>query len=159
MTSRARPAFLRRLARLSAREWLDLAEAQLELLVAQFIVATRRTGQLVSRAALDPFGDDHTAAASAPAADPRPEQLALAIGRAAEHGVFRPLCLVRAVALKRMLDRHGYDGGIVKIGVRLNRGRFAAHAWVAYGAQILGDQEWHVKSFAELDEISVMEHA
>jgi hypothetical protein len=159
MTSRARPAFLRRLARLSAREWLDLAEAQLELLVAQYIVATRRTGQLVSRAALDPFGDDHASAASAPSADPRPEQLALAIGRAAEHGVFRPLCLVRAVALKRMLDRHGYDGAIVRIGVRLNRGRFAAHAWVAYGSQILGDQEWHVKSFAELDEISVMEHA
>jgi hypothetical protein len=160
MTSRARPAFLRRLARLSARDWLDLAEAQLELLVAQYIVATRRTGQLVSRAALDPFGDDHAAAStSAPNADPRPEQLALAIGRAAEHGVFRPLCLVRAVALKRVLDRHGYAGGIVKIGVRLNRGRFAAHAWVAYGTQILGDQEWHVKSFAELDEISVMEHA
>jgi hypothetical protein len=160
MTSRARPAFLRRLARLSAREWLDLAEAQLELLVAQFIVATRRTGQLVSRAALDPFGDDHApASTAAPHADLRPEQLALAIGRAAEHGVFRPLCLVRAVALKRMLDRHGYDGGIVKIGVRMNRGRFAAHAWVAYNSQILGDQEWHVRSFAELDEINVMEHA
>jgi hypothetical protein len=160
MTSRARPAFLRRLARLSAREWLDLAEAQLKLLVAQFIVATRRTGQLVSRAALDPFGDDHAAASTAaPHADLRPEQLALAIGRAAEHGVFRPLCLVRAVALKRMLDRHGYDGGIVKIGVRMNRGRFAAHAWVAYNSQILGDQEWHVRSFAELDEINVMEHA
>jgi hypothetical protein len=160
MTSRARPAFLRRLARLSAREWLDLAEAQFELLIAQIIVATRRTGQLVSRAPLDPFGDgDAQAISSAPNADPRPEQLALAIGRAAEHGVFRPLCLVRAVALKRLLDRHGYDGSIVKIGVRLNRGRFAAHAWVAYGSQILGDQEWHVKSFAELDEISVMEHA
>jgi hypothetical protein len=160
MTSRARPAFLRRLARLSAREWLDLAEAQLELLIAKIIVATRRTGQLVSRAPLDPFGDgDTTASTAAPNADPRPEQLALAIGRAAEHGVFRPLCLVRAVALKRMLDRHGYDGGVVKIGVRMNRGRFAAHAWVAYGSQILGDQEWHVKSFAELDEISVMDHA
>ena len=161
MTSRARPAFLRRLARLSAREWLDLAEAQLELLVAQFIVATRRTGQLVSRAALDPFGDQHAAdvTASTADADPRPEQLALAVGRAAEHGVFRPLCLVRAVALKRILDRHDYTGGIVKIGVRMTRGRFAAHAWVAYNSQILGDQEWHVKSFAELDEISVMEHA
>jgi hypothetical protein len=161
MSSRARPAFLRRLARLSAREWLDLVEAQLELLVAKIIVATRRTGHLVSRAPLDPFGDGDASNATAitPNADPRPEQLALAIGRAAEHGVFRPLCLVRAVALKRLLDRHGYDGGIVRIGVRMNHGRFAAHAWVAYGTQILGDQEWHVKSFAELDEISVMEHA
>ena len=54
MTSRARPAFLRRLARLSTRDWLDIAEAQFELLVAKIIVATRRTGELVSRAPLDP---------------------------------------------------------------------------------------------------------
>ena len=161
MTSRARPAFLRRLARLSAREWLDIAEAQLELLVSKTIVATRRTGQLVSRAPLDPFGDDALATASSSTAtvDPRPEQLALAIGRAAEHGLFRPLCLVRAVALKRLLDRHGFAGSMVKIGVRMNRGRFAAHAWVAYNDQILGDQEWHVNSFAELDEVNVMDHA
>jgi transglutaminase superfamily protein len=160
MTSRARPAFLRRLARLSARDWLDIAEAQIELLVAKIIVATRRTGQLVSRAPLDPFGDsDVASAAPSTNSNPRPEQLALAVGRAAENGVFRPLCLVRAVALKRLLDRHGFEGSIVKIGVRMNRGRFAAHAWVAYGDQILGDQEWHVQSFAELDEISVMERA
>ncbi|HMI58945.1 MAG TPA: lasso peptide biosynthesis B2 protein, partial [Gemmatimonadaceae bacterium] len=129
------------------------------LLVAKIIVATRRTGELVSRAPLDPFGDSAPPIAPAANVDPRPEQLALAIGRAAENGVFRPLCLVRAVALKRLLDRHGFEGSIVKIGVRLNHGRFAAHAWVAYGDQILGDQEWHVKSFAELDEVSVMEHA
>lgn len=160
MTSRARPAFLRRLARLSAREWVDIAEAQFELLVSKTIVATRRTGQLVFRAPLDPFGDT-VAPDTAPASnvDPRPEQLALAVGRAAENGVFRPLCLVRAVALKRLLDRHGFDGSIVKIGVRMSRGRFAAHAWVAYNDQILGDQEWHVQSFAELDEVSVMKHA
>lgn len=160
MTSRARPAFLQRLARLSARDLLDIAEAQIELLVSKMIVATRRTGQLVSRAALDPFGDDSTASASPTAnLDPRPEQLALAVMRAAENGVFRPLCLVRSVALKRLLDRHGFDGSIVKIGVRMHRGRFAAHAWVAYNDQILGDQEWHVKSFAELDEVNVMDHA
>lgn len=160
MTSRARAAFLQRLARLSAREWLDIAEAQIELLVSSTIVATRRTGQLVSRAALDPFGSDSPATTSPDSnVDPRPEQLALAVMRAAENGVFRPLCLVRSVALKRLLDRHGFDGSIVKIGVRMHRGRFAAHAWVAYNDQILGDQEWHVQSFAELDEVNVMDHA
>jgi hypothetical protein len=157
MTSRVRPAFLRRLARLSAREWLDLAEAQLELLVAKAIVASRPTGQLVSRA---PHDEREPSATDAPpVTDARPEQLALAIGRAAEHGLFRPLCLVRAVALKRTLDRHGYTGGTVRIGVRMTIGRFAAHAWVAYGTQILGDQEWHVESFEELDEITVVDHA
>jgi len=155
--SRVRPAFLRRLARLSAREWLDLAEAQIELLVAKAIVATRPTGQLVSRASQ--LEDIAPASAAPPVTDARPEELALAIGRAAEHGIFRPLCLVRAVALKRTLDRHGYTGGTVRIGVRMNNGRFAAHAWVAYGAQILGDQEWHVDSFEELDEITVVDHA
>ncbi len=160
MTSRARLAFLRRLARLSAREWLDIVEAQIELLIAQRIVATRRTGQLVERAPLDPFGDtDSPVAAPGIVVDPRPEQIALSVGRAAEHGIFRPLCLVRAVALKRLLDRHGFLGSIVKIGVRMRRGRFAAHAWVAYNDQILGDQEWHVQSFAELDEVSVMDRA
>ncbi|MEP7088212.1 MAG: lasso peptide biosynthesis B2 protein [Gemmatimonadota bacterium] len=148
------------MARLSARDLLDIAEAQLELIVSQTIVATRRTGQLVARAALDPFGDDTAPPNAAPASvDPRPEQLALAVMRAAENGVFRPLCLVRSVALKRLLDRHGFDGSIVKIGVRMSRGRFAAHAWVAYDDQILGDQEWHVKSFAELDQVNVMDHA
>ena len=157
MTSRVRPAFLRRLARLSAREWLDLAEAQLELLVAKAIVASRPTGQLVSRAPHDEL--EPSATDAPPVTDARPEQLALAIGRAAEHGLFRPLCLVRAVALKRTLDRHGYTGGTVRIGVRMTNGRFAAHAWVAYGTQILGDQEWHVESFEELDEITVVDHA
>ena len=157
MTSRVRPAFLRRLARLSAREWLDLAEAQFELLVAKAIVAMRPTGRLVFRA--PQLEDVALTDAALPPSDARPEQLALAIGRAAEHGLFRPLCLVRAVALKRMLDRHGYTGGTVRIGVRMTDGRFAAHAWVAYGTQILGDQEWHVDSFEELDEITVVDHA
>jgi hypothetical protein len=157
MTSRVRPAFLRRLARLSAREWRDLAEAQIELLVSKAVVATRPTGHLVSRAPHDEVPEAN--AAPAPSADARPEQLALAVSRAAEHGVFRPLCLVRAVALKRLLDRNGYAGGTVRIGVRMNNGRFAAHAWVAYGDQILGDQEWHVDSFEELDEVTVVDRA
>jgi hypothetical protein len=151
-----RPAFLRRLARLSAREWLDLAEAQIQLLIAKVVVATRPTGHLVSRAPLD---DAPPPESVQPVTDARPLQLALAVGRAAERGIFRPLCLVRAVALKRLLDRHGYMGGTVRIGVRMSNGRFAAHAWVAYGSQILGDQEWHVNSFEELDEIAVVDHA
>ena len=62
---------------------------------------------------------------------------------------------VRRVRLPRNIGAAGARNA----GVRMSRGRFAAHAWVAYGDQILGDQEWHVKSFAELDEVNVKDSA
>lgn len=87
----------------------------------------------------------------------RAEALALAVGRAAEFGVFRPLCLVRAVALNRMLERHGIKGSRVRVGVRMRNGRFAAHAWVEYGDRVLGDNEAHVGSFVELSEVRLVD--
>jgi hypothetical protein len=87
----------------------------------------------------------------------RAEALALAVGRAAEFGVFRPLCLVRAVALNRVLERHGIRGSRVRVGVRMRNGRFAAHAWVEYGDRVLGDNEAHVGSFVELSEVRLVD--
>jgi hypothetical protein len=87
----------------------------------------------------------------------RAEALALAVGRAAEFGVFRPLCLVRAVALNRVLERHGIKGSRVRVGVRMRNGRFAAHAWVEYGDRVLGDNEAHVGSFVELSEVRLVD--
>jgi hypothetical protein len=87
----------------------------------------------------------------------RAEALALAVGRAAENGVFRPLCLVRAVALNRVLERHGIKGSRVRVGVRMRNGRFAAHAWVEYGDRVLGDSEAHVGSFVELSEVRLVD--
>ncbi len=87
----------------------------------------------------------------------RAEALALAVGRAAEFGVFRPLCLVRAVALNRVLERHGITGSRVRVGVRMRNGRFAAHAWVEYGDRVLGDNEAHVGSFVELSEVRLVD--
>ena len=92
-----------------------------------------------------------------PAALPRAEALALAVGRAAEFGVFRPLCLVRAVALNRVLERHGITGSRVRVGVRMRNGRFAAHAWVEYGDRVIGDNEAHVGSFVELSEVRLVD--
>jgi hypothetical protein len=87
----------------------------------------------------------------------RAEALALAVGRAAEFGVFRPLCLVRAVALNKVLERHGIKGSRVRVGVRMRNGRFAAHAWVEYGDRVLGDNEAHVGSFVELSEVRLVD--
>ena len=179
---------LRKLTRLSRREWADLLEAQLALLVAQFRVWTRPTGRLVSHstgsdqrvggiemaappssgvpapAGIGPLASsspNSVAAASAVPLDPpvlsRAEALALAVGRAAEFGAFRPLCLVRAVALNRVLERHGITGSHVRVGVRMRNGRFAAHAWVEYGDRVLGDNEAHVGSFVELSEVHLVD--
>lgn len=146
---------LGKLARLSPREWSELLQAQLALVVAQILVKTRPTGRLLASAHAPP---SPPAASRDPGTlDPRATSLALAVGRAAEHGIFRPLCLVRAVALQRLLEAHGIRGSRIRVGVRMTSGRFAAHAWVECGTQILGDSEWHVNSFAELAEIELVE--
>ena len=147
---------LRKLTRLSPREWADLIEAQLALLVAQFRVWTRPTGRLVAHSS-DAASESVERVPAVPPVPPRAEALALAVGRAAEFGVFRPLCLVRAVALNRVLERHGISGSRVRVGVRMRNGRFAAHAWVEYGDRVLGDNEAHVGSFVELSEVRLVD--
>jgi hypothetical protein len=75
---------------------------------------------------------------------------ALAIARASEHGLFRPTCLVRAVALQQMLQRRGFPGSSLHVGVRQRNTTFLAHAWVEYRGAVLADEEWHVRRFQEL---------
>ncbi|HEX6533537.1 MAG TPA: lasso peptide biosynthesis B2 protein [Gemmatimonadaceae bacterium] len=148
---------LRKLAKLSLREWADLAQAQLELIAAQFLVSTRPTGRLVS-SDTPPVAPSATPTSASPLPlDPRAERLALAVSRAADYGIFRPLCLVRAVAINRMLERRGIHGSRIRIGVRVRRGRFMAHAWVEYGDRVIGDSEAHVDSFAELTDVKLVD--
>lgn len=116
------------------------------------MVWTRPRGQLVTSSA-----STRAAPGSIARADPRADRLALAVGRAAENGVFRPLCLVRAVALNRLLERHGIHGSRVRIGVRMRGGRFAAHAWVEYHNRVLGDLDEHVGTFAELTDVRMVD--
>lgn len=146
---------LHKLATLSRREWVDLLRAQVGLLAAQVLVWTRPTGRLVSPSS------DATAAATQPAVEPalmdRAQQLGLAVSRAGDYGVFRPLCLVRAVAVHRMLEAHGIRGSRIRVGVRMRRGRFGAHAWVEYGGHVIGDNIEHVGSFAELAEVHLVD--
>jgi hypothetical protein len=87
----------------------------------------------------------------------RAERLAVAVSRAGDYGVFRPLCLVRAVALNRLLERSGIRGSRIRIGVRMRRGRFGAHAWVEYGGRVIGDIPEHVESFAELADVRLLD--
>lgn len=134
----------RRLLSLSAREWRDLLVAQWSLWQAQWALWHRPTGSLL---------DDWSAGQSATpgVADPRQLQRAREIGdavrRVALHGITRPQCLARSLAITTLLDREGIPGAIVRIGVRPDDARIAAHAWVELAGEVVGDSRAHVRGF------------
>lgn len=137
--------------RLRWRDLRDIARAQIELLAAQFLLWQRPIGQLV---------ECNTAGTATPltsAARGEAERAARAITRAARLGVFRPQCLVRALALHRSLERLGIRGSTVRIGVRQNKDALLAHAWVEYGGEVFGDSAAMVAHFAVLTEARLTE--
>jgi hypothetical protein len=73
----------------------------------------------------------------------------VAIHRAARHGLFRPRCLTRSIALQRMLARRGLPARVC-IGVRREASSLEAHAWVELHGRIMGDDPSHVARFAPL---------
>lgn len=108
-----------------------------------------------------PTGDmvrDEPVAVPADASTDRVEdarRIALAVNRAATFGLFRPKCLVRSRALRRMLDDAGIAGAEVRVGVLLHGGRFLAHAWVEYGGQVVGDDPAAVARYVPMTGIQV----
>jgi len=145
------PSRLRKLARLSPRALLDLVAAQAALLAAEWRMRTRPIGSLTirdSEAGTLPQASAHDRQ--------RATELAIAVCRAADHGLFRPFCLVRAMALRALLERADIHGSEIRIGVRRRDGIFAAHAWIRWNNQVLGDLPAHVATFTEVDDIRVL---
>lgn len=146
-----RPRRLRELSgkilRLRGRDWAELLDAQLSLLRAQAQVYTRARGRLIDRN--DEGGTEVENVAAAATA----RRLGVAVDRAARFGVFRPLCLVRSLALHQMLERRGIAGSRIRIGVRRDDGQLMAHAWVEYGGTVIGDRDFHVARFTELADV------
>lgn len=141
---------LSKLLRLSRAEWIALLRAQSALFRAQLLVWARPRGRLL--AASQP--------SVGPVRSPAPltaeiRRLAQAVDRAAEYGLHRPSCLVRSLALQRLLASRGIDGSAVRVGVRLHDGHFIAHAWVEYHGQVLGDQDWRVNKFEALPALEI----
>ena len=142
------PHLARKVATLSPRDWRELAQAQWALLVARGIVRSRPVGALASPAsvAAQPVKSERM---------PEARRLAIAVLRAARYGVFRPQCLVRSVALSRMLETRGIRGAVVRVGVRRTSTEFLAHAWVELGGETLGDADEHVGSFVPVTNLDV----
>jgi hypothetical protein len=132
------------------RDWKDLVRAQLALSRAQQDMRTLPTGEMVR----DMSSPTETSKVDR-IDDAR--RIALAVNRAAAFGLFRPKCLVKSRALRRMLDDAGIDGATVRVGVRLQEGRFAAHAWVECGGQVVGDDPDAVAQYVPMTGIQVAE--
>jgi hypothetical protein len=82
-------------------------------------------------------------------------RIALAVNRAAAFGLFRPRCLVKSRALRRMLDDEGIEGAEVRVGVLLRDGKFLAHAWVEYRGEVVGDNPAFVAHYVPMTGIQV----
>lgn len=134
---------------------LELLEAQIALLAAQAAVLVRPMGRLVQAAT-----DSAAAALSTGERPPLPRKawrLAAAVRRASRYGVFRPKCLVRAMALDGLLKRHGMAGGRVCVGVQRRDGAFAAHAWVELGGYVLGEPTREHLDFQPLGDVRLVD--
>jgi hypothetical protein len=140
-----------RLSRITARDVRLLTEAQWVLLACQLEKWRRPTGQLVARQT-----------GTLPAADGTPDwsvvaSVAWAVTRSARFGLFRPQCLVRSLAIRRMLVRRGIVTGSVQIGVRTENGAFQAHAWVELNGAVVGDTVQHVGTFTKVSDARLVE--
>ncbi len=147
---------LQALRRLPARPARDLAYvvlAQWQLLRARLAILVTRRGRLLETAALA------TAVANAPSdaeSLARARKISLAVDRAADYGLFRPTCLVRSIALDRMLRQEGVSGGVVRIGARSRAGRTEMHAWIEVGGAVVGERPDHIGTFTPLHDFTVV---
>jgi hypothetical protein len=139
----------RRLFSLPAREFGELLVAQLFLVGALWTVRRRPKGTL-----LRPV--DSGAAGTTREGEDRLARLVTAVDRAAHYGLFRPTCLVRAVALERMIVRAGVGPAVVRVGVLNGGSAFMAHAWIELAGRVVGDEPSRVARFTPLHDFSAL---
>ncbi len=139
---------LRRIFSLSAREFGELMVAQAYLAMALWTVRRRPKGSLLRTIEARHPGDRAQQSRLAP--------LVAAVDRAARYGAFRPTCLVRAVALERMIARSGAGAAVVRVGVVRDREAFLAHAWIELDGKVIGDEPAHVARFTPLHDFSAL---
>ncbi len=142
-------AVVRRLFTLTPREFGDLVLAQWYLLDALWTVRRRPKGELLRPMSATPQ-------ASGVRHDARLERLAVAVDRMARFGLFRPTCLVRAVALERQIRRAQVGNAVVRVGVAQVAGKLLAHAWIELEGRVIGDELSNVRRFTPLHDFSAL---
>ena len=141
---------LKKSARLTASEWLYVATAVKELLLARTRHATQPAGQILS--ALRQRSGQHLPVDCALSADLDLQKVAWALTVVASRVPWRADCLVQTMAAARWLRRYHiqpeFHLGVMKDPV----GNLRAHAWLEYrGVTITGGE---TQSFTTLIEPS-----
>jgi len=146
-----RPALrmARRILTLPLQEAADLILAQWFLLAAWWDLRRRPLGKLLKVASNGPNG-------AGPGDENRLTRLALAVNRMAAYGLFRPTCLVRAMALERMIHHARAGSAVVRVGVFQEGEQFLAHAWIEQDERVLGDRPERVRQFTPLQDFSAL---
>ena len=138
---------LRRIRSLEWREITDLLVAQGSLLAAWWTVQRRPKGELLRRIqSLVQSGDARD--------ERRLARLAVAVDRISRFGMFRPTCLVRAVALERQIRSANAGAAVVRVGVLLGGTKLLAHAWIEIDGRVVGDEPSHVRRFTPLHDFT-----
>ena len=140
---------VRKLFAITPRESADLVVAQWYLLAALWTVRRRPKGGLLRAVPDGPV-------AGGVRDDARLERLAVAVDRVARFGLFRPTCLVRAVALERQIRRANAGPAVVRVGVSQVAGKLLAHAWIELEGQVIGDEQARVRRFTPLHDFSAL---
>ena len=138
-------------SRLTVHDLRLVAEAQLVLISCQLAKWRRPIGRLIAPDST-PSGDETDRLDRQTA-----RSVAWAVTRAARYGVFRPQCLVRSLAIQRMLRKRRVSTGSLNIGVRMHDGSFEAHAWVEVDGAVLGDDPRHVQTFTKVTDFRMVE--
>jgi hypothetical protein len=140
----------RRLARASRRELVDLLRAEWAIVRMRVRLLVVPQGELVR------VGDASETSIITQVDLARAAELALAVERAAENGPVSNTCLVRALAIRSLLQDDGIHGAIIRVGVRMAAGTFAAHAWVELAGTVVGDRREHVATFRVVDDVGLV---
>jgi len=149
-----RARVLARLARLSVGEVVWIGRAQWQLLRARRSLLVAPRGRLLKAVSRPGAGMPPTDDGAA-----RAGRVALAVDRAAEYGLFRPTCLVRSIALDRLLEREGIEGAVVRIGARRRGGAAQMHAWIEIGGTVIGERLEHTNTFTPLHDFTAVRRA
>ena len=95
--------------------------------------------------------DSFPIARCAPLSQAEAAALGVAVNRAANHVLGLATCLTRSLLLRWLLRRYGTPSDL-RIGVRFEQGKLAAHAWVEIDGNPVNDRPEVVACFAAFDQ-------